>query len=109
MMNNKNYVVDLASLSDKKLMFDFAKEMHFDVKAQGKKTTRGRTFIKFLKSPGSIFSASAVSETKLLSSDPDELCTRSKLLLQENHAGNNFDIIIEEILAIVDKLIEYKC
>ena len=32
MITNKNYNVDLASLSDKKLMYDFAKEMHFDVK-----------------------------------------------------------------------------
>ena len=32
MITNKNYNVDLASLSDKKLMYYFAKEMHFDVK-----------------------------------------------------------------------------
>ena len=30
MITNKNYNVDLASLSHKKLMYDFAKEMHFD-------------------------------------------------------------------------------
>ena len=35
MITNKNYKVDLASLSDKKLMCDFAKEMNFDLKAQG--------------------------------------------------------------------------
>ena len=28
-MTNKNYNVDLASLQDKKLMYDFAKEMNF--------------------------------------------------------------------------------
>ena len=32
MITNKNYNVDLASLSDKKLMYDYAEEMHFDVK-----------------------------------------------------------------------------
>ena len=32
-----------------------------------------------------------------------------KLLLQEKHAGNNSDIINEEIIALVDKLLEYKC
>ena len=37
MITNKNYNVDLPSLSDIKLLFDFAKEMHFDVKAQSKK------------------------------------------------------------------------
>ena len=54
-------------------------------------------------------SASGVSKTIFLSSDPDELCNRIKLLLQENHAGNNSDIISQEIVAIVDKLLEYKC
>ena len=36
MITNKNYNVDLASLSDKKEMYDFAKEMYFDVKPQVK-------------------------------------------------------------------------
>ena len=54
-------------------------------------------------------SASGVSKTIFLSSDPDELCARLKLLLHEIHAGNNSDIINQEIVAIVDKLLEYKC
>ena len=54
-------------------------------------------------------SASGVSKTIFLFSDPDQLCDRFKLLLQEKHAGNNSDIINEEIVAIVDKLFEYKC
>ena len=53
-------------------------------------------------------SASGVSKTIFLSCDPDELCNRLKLLLQEKHAGNNSDIINEETVAIVDKLLEYK-
>ena len=44
-----------------------------------------------------------------LSSDPDELCNRLKLLLQEEQAGNSSDIINDEIFAIVDKLLEDKC
>ena len=54
-------------------------------------------------------SASVVSKTIFLSSDPDELCNRLKLLLQEKHAGNNSDIINHEIIAIVYKLLEDKC
>ena len=54
-------------------------------------------------------SASGVSKTIFLSSDPDKLCNRLKLLLEEKHAGNNSDIINAEIVAIVDKLLEYKC
>ena len=46
MINNSIYNVDLASLADKKLMYDFAKEMHFDQKNVGKKSTRDRTLIK---------------------------------------------------------------
>ena len=54
-------------------------------------------------------SASGVSKTIFLSSDPNELCDRLKLLLQEKHAGNNSDIINDEIVALIDKLLEYKC
>ena len=108
-ITNKNYNVDLASLQDKKLMDDFAKEMNFDTKALGNKSTRNRTLIKLHKSPGLMLSASGVSKTIFLSSDPDELCNRLKLLLQEKQAGNNSDIIIQVIVTIVDKLLEYKC
>ena len=109
MITNSKFNVDLASLSDKKLMYDFAKEMHFDQNAVGNKSIRDRKLIKLLKSPGLMVSASGISKTIFLSSDPDELCERLKLLLQEKHAGNNSDIINEEIVVIVDKLLEYKC
>ena len=109
MVTNKDYNVDHASLADKKLMFDFAKEMHFDMKAQGNKPTRDKTLIKLLKSPGLIVSASGISKTIFLSSDPNELCDRLKLLLQEKQAGNNSDIINQEIVAIIDKMLEYRC
>ena len=54
-------------------------------------------------------SASGVSRTMFLSSNPTELCNKLKLLLQEKQAGNNSDLIIQEIVAIVDKLLEYQC
>ena len=53
--------------------------------------------------------ASGISKTIILSSDPNEFCDRLRLLLQEKHAGNNSNLIDEEIVAIVDKLLEYKC
>ena len=106
MITNSKFNVDLATLSDKKLMYDFAKEMHFDPKAFGNKSTRDRKLIKLLKSPKIM--ASGVT-TIFLSENADELCNRLKLLLQEKHAGNNSDIINYEIIAIVDKLLEYKC
>ena len=47
--------------------------MNFDLIAQGNKSTRDRTLRKLLKSPGLRVSASGVSKTIILSSDPDEL------------------------------------
>ena len=88
-------------------MYDFAKEVHFDLKTLGKKSTRDRTLIKLPKSPAIM--ASDVSNTIFLSSDPDDFCERLKLLLQEKQAGYNSDIFNQEIVAIVDKLLEYKC
>ena len=109
MITNSKFNINFASLTDKKLMYDFAKEMHFDPKASGNKSTRDRKLIKLLNSPGLMVSASGVSKTIFLSSDPNELCDRLKLLLQEKQAGNNSDIINDEINAIIDKLLEYKC
>ena len=53
--------------------------------------------------------AFGISRTKILSSDPNELYDRLRLLLQEKHAGNISNLIDEEIVAIIDKLLEYKC
>ena len=63
--------------------------------------------IRLLEQPAIM--ASGFSKTIIPSSDPNELCDRLKLLLQEKHAGNNSDIINDEIVAIVDKLLEYRC
>ena len=103
-ITTNNYNFDHASLADKKTMYDFAKEMHFDLRAVGKKSNRDRTLIKLLKSQAIM--ASGVPNTISLSSDPDELRERLKLLLQEKQAGNISDIISKEIAAIVDKKLE---
>ena len=73
--------------------------MYFDVKATGKKSTRDRTVKKLHKSPAII--ASGIS-TKFLPFDPNELCDRLKLFLQEKKAGKTCNIIDEDIVAIVD-------
>ena len=109
MITNKNYNVIHASLSDKKTMYDFAKEMHFDQRRVGKKSTRDSTLNNLLKSPSLTVSASGIAKTIFLSPDPDELCNKLKLLLQQKYAGNNSENINEEIVVIVDKLSEYKC
>ena len=88
-------------------MYDFAKEMHFDVRGQGGKSTRDQTLIKLLKSPAIM--DSKLSNIIFLSSDPNDLCDRITLLLQEKNAGNNSDFINKEIFASLDKLLENKC
>ena len=107
MITNKNFKVDLAKFSKKKLMNDFAKEMHFDVRRIGNKSSRDRTPINLLKTPTTI--ASGISNIIILSSDSDELCNGLKLLLHEKCAGNLSDLNNEEFFAILDKLLENKC
>ena len=60
------------------------------------KSTRDKSLIRLLKSPGTMISASGVSsshkksisKTRFLSSCPNELCNRLKVLPQEKQAGN---------------------
>ena len=106
-ITNFKFNADHSSPEDKKLIYEFAKEMNYDTKSTGRPSTRHTSIIKILESPAIM--ASVISKTIILSSDPNELCDRLKLLLQEKHAGNNSDIINDEIVAIVDKLLEYKC
>ena len=86
-------------------MSDFAKELSFDEKTLGNKSTRDKSLITLLQSPA--IKVSGIS-TKFSPENPNELCDKLNFLLQEKQAGNNSDIIIEENIAIVDKPLEYK-
>ena len=103
-ITNRNYNVNLARLSDIKSMYDFAKEMYFDVKGPGNKSTPDRTLTKLIKSPA--FMASGIS-SKFSPADSNELCDRLGLLQQEKQAGNNSNKIDEDVFAIVEKLLQY--
>ena len=106
LITNYKFNANHSSPQDKKLIYEFAKEMNYDTKSIGRPSIRHNSVIKILESPAIM--ASGVT-TIFLSENADELCNRLRLLLQEKHAGNNSDIINEEIVAIVDKLLEYKC
>ena len=80
--------------------------MNFYIKIRGRPSTRDKSPIKLPYSPAVM--ASGIS-TKFIPFDPNEICGGLKLLLQKKQAGNNSDIINEEIIATVDKLLEYKC
>ena len=106
-ITNYDFNVSLSDPKDQKLIYEFGKEMNVNIRQKGRKSGTDKSMIKLLKSPAIM--ASCDSKTIFLSSDPDELCDRLKLLLQEKHAGNNSDLINDEIVAILDKLLEYKC
>ena len=106
-ITNYKFNLDHSNPQDKKLIYQFAKEMKYDTKSTGRPSVRHNSMVKLLDQP--VIMASGFSKTIILSSDPNELCDRLKLLLQEKHGGNNSDIINDEIVAIVDKLLEYKC
>ena len=107
LITNYKFNADHSSPQDKKLFYEFAKEMNYDTKSTGRPSIRHNSIIKILDSPAIM--ASGISKTIFLSSDADEICERLKLLLQEKNAGNNSEIINEEIVVIVDKLLEYRC
>ena len=98
---NKNCNIYQVNLADKTIMYEFAKEMYFVQRALGNKTTKEKALTRSLKSP--VIMASGISMI-FLPPDPDELCGRIKLLLQEKKAGKNSSIIDEEVIAIADKL-----
>ena len=105
-MTNYDLNVSLSNPKDQKLIYEFGKEMMFIIKQKGRKSDRDRTSIKLLKPPAILV---AGVTTLFWSENPNELCDRLKLILKQKQAGNNSDIFNDEIVAVVDKLLEYKC
>ena len=106
-ITNYKVNVDHSNQQDRKIIYEFAKEMNYDTKSTGRPSIRHNSMIRLLDQPAIM--ASGISKIIFLSSDPNELCDRLELLLQEKHGGNNSNLIDEEIVAIIDKLLEYKC
>ena len=106
-ITNHKFNVDHSNQQDRRIIHEFAKEMNYDTKSIGRPSIRHESMIRLLDQPAIM--ASGVSKTIFLSSNANELCDRLKLLLQEKHGGNNSNLIDKEIVAIIDKLLEYKC
>ena len=70
-MTNYDFNVSHADPTDQKLIYEFGREMNFNIKQKGRKSDRDKSMINLLKSPAIM--ASVVSNTIFLSSDPDEL------------------------------------
>ena len=99
--------VDHSNKQNQQIIYEFGKEMKYKLKNKGRPSVRHISMIRLLNQPP--ITASGFTKTIILSSDPIELCDRLKLLLHEKHGGNNSNLIDEEIVAIIDKLLEYKC
>ena len=107
-MSINKFNVDRSNQQNREIIREFAKKMKYNtVKNKGRPPVRHKSIMRLLNQPPT--TASGFTKTIILSSNPDELCNRLRLLIQEKHAGNNSDIINKESVAIVDKLIEYKC
>ena len=106
-LTDYKFNVDHSNKQNRQIIYEFGKEMKYELKTKGRPSIRHNSMIRLLNQ--SPITASGFTKTIILSSSPDELCNRLRLLLQEKHAGNNSDIIYNESVAIVDKLLEYKC
>ena len=94
-MTNFKFKAGHSNQQDQKIIREFAEEMKFDIEKTGRKSPKDSSTVELLKSPAIMASGNS---TKFLSSDPNELCDRIKLLLQEKRAGNNSKVINEEIV-----------
>ena len=81
-MTNYDFNVSHSNPKDQNLFYEPGKEMNFNIKQKGRKSHFDQSMIKLLKSPPAIL-ASGISNLIILSSDPDDLCNRLKLFLQE--------------------------
>ena len=73
-ITNYKFNVDHSSPQDKKLIYEFAKEMKYDIDSIGRPSVRHNSIIRLLEQPAIM--ASGFSKTIILSSNPNELCDR---------------------------------
>ena len=74
-------------------MFDFMDETHFRIHSRGK-SLRNRNLIKIYFNKINLLASGL--RTIFHPEDPNELCDKLKLILQEKRVGNNSNIIFQE-------------
>ena len=77
-ITNYDSKVNQSNPQDQKMIYEFGKELKFDIKQKGRKSNRDKSMTKLLKSPRIM--ASAMSNIIILTSNPDELCVTLKIL-----------------------------
>ena len=71
-ITNYKFNVDHSNQQDRKIIYEFAKEMNYDAKSTGRPSIRHESMTRLLDKPAIM--ASGISKTIILSSDPNELC-----------------------------------
>ena len=119
-INNTQFNREILNMN---IIYNFLNDMKYNINYGDKKSNR-YNFIKNLhtayqelrsqsRSQLQGFTGSGLNGDALqiifLPSDPDELVDQLKLLYFEKLGGNDNPQINEQIIAIVDKLIEYEC
>ena len=109
-LNDMKY--DLNCGDKKSIRYQFIKELYSRYQLQGfaQGYTQAHDSQGFTGSGlnGDI-SRSSTQQYIFLPSDPDELVDQLKLLYFEKGGGNDSFLINEQIIAIIDKLLEYEC
>ena len=114
-------------INNKNIIHSFLNDMKYDTSYEDKKSMR-YYFIKDLhnqyyqlgsglpsyarklsRSNSQSYAGSHTNQYVFLPSDPDELVDQLKLLYFEKLEGNDNPQLNEQIIAIVDKLLEYEC
>ena len=107
-------------INNQGLIYSFLNDMNYDI-YYGDKNSMRYFFIKDLINQYTYQQSQSLknqlgsglndeaSQISLLPSDPDELVDQLKLLYFEKLGGNDNPQLNEQILAIVDKLLEYEC
>ena len=94
---------------DLKLLIDIMDGMHFDINCRGK-CLRDRNLIKNFFNERSIlaFRLKTSETTFFLSENPNDLCDRLCLIIQEKQAGNDTTRFENDTIAIFDEFLQYK-
>ena len=92
-------------IQNENLIYNFLKDMKYDLNYGDKKVWSRYNIIKFLFQP----QLGSGIKFGFLPSDPDELVDQLKLLYFEKVGGNDNPMLSEQIIAIADKLLQYQC
>ena len=90
-----------------KLIIDIMDEMHFDEKSRRKNLGAKIFLVNYFKKRTILASRLKRSETTIFySEEPNEVCDRLCLIIQEKQAGIDTERFDNEISAIIDELLE---